>query len=553
MFSDVNGSLPTWSRCPLCSLRCVIGFGTTKSGGLVPLFPDGIQHGLCVRGLILADSISRHRPGTAYSGPNLEEIIPLSTALQSAGETMKKAMGIDLVIDGNQRAEVLEEAAIYASHSERIKAYLTAPGEDVLLLLNAWASGAEIGTLNNLDPSKPLLLIGDPFTTHPRSARPILDYRDKGGTLIVLDSASGKARGFGARNIIVNPFLQTEALAALLRAGEGSSGAMEKIDPTGELALAAQEIDAHDLTAVVVASSPGRGENWPALGYLGGQLAIQRKGSLVPLTAYGNAAIGARYIARGSLLPVGDLFEKSMTDRVVVAVGDGALSGISEAMAYHIRDALEVIQVSLNPHPDRATMHLPGVLQVEEAGHELSNMGVWESIPAAVAPPSGIPSTVTILRDLFMEEQVFDSSADSGAFPDQPRLESPEIGNSNPSHSVDEGLFTGIMIGDAGQFRFGIHTSDASYHPSTANIPVAVLSPREGKDLMARFGVDCMLVSEHDSCEVKIALDPHQIEGYISISAVNHHVAALFSWKMIDGLPMAIPTRIRVKSLKERP
>ncbi len=237
MYSDSHAPVDSWSRCLFCSLQCALGIRDAGGGFLEPFFPpDG---GLCARGQCVGELAMLVRRGTVEDTTQGRSLT-LDSGIREAGRLLAEATGVDIIVDGNHRGEVLAlVASVVERNRERVRGFVALPGEDLLLLQHAWSSGVRSRGLEAIEGVDGLLVVGDPFSSHPRSAKPILDFkwRSRRAPIVVIDSAPRRTALFATHPVIVEPSLVPSAVAALIpkEAAAFPRQTPGEVDPTGGL------------------------------------------------------------------------------------------------------------------------------------------------------------------------------------------------------------------------------------------------------------------------------------------------------------------------------
>lgn len=551
MSSEKNGIVGGFSRCLFCSLQCAFGFTEAGPDYYVPTFPQEDGAGLCARGMMVGDCISVTRRGTVQDSRTGSEEISLSEGLRRAREALSACRGVDIIVDGNHKAEVMAAAMAFAqASSEAVRSLVALPGEDVLVLQNVWASGASFGGLDSIEEADGLLVVGDPFLSHPRSARQILRFKrmNPRAPLVVIDSVGGRTSRFATHCSIVDPSRFVEAVARLAPRGEEPIPGLlsDGGDPIGGLEDCLAALTSCENLAVILASSPGRGKEWPLIGYVCGRIAKAYGTKLVILTQYGNAAAATRFISEGKLLPCGDLLEQSPGERAIILIGEELLCLPPEnSIVSYVKQAPIVVQVSVFPARELPVVHFPGAFYAEEEGHVVNQQGEWELVPAAIERPSGVVPTVELLEQLLRleaQETVFPALQ---ALPGQPELKAPDLVLSEPKLG-GKGSMRAILMADPKHFVAGVFTADASYLSSARGATRVLMAPADCSSLGVADGGDVILSSLSNECRATVEVSTTQPPGVVAVAAFDPSARKLFPWELVDGLPIASPTRIDV-------
>lgn len=542
MYSDESPRNNGWSRCLFCSLQCTLGIRDAGGGFLEAVFPP--SGGLCARGTCVGELVAMVRRGTARDGRTGRDL-PLEEGLRQAGAALREAAGIDIIVDGNHRAEVLAlTAATVAAFPERVRGFVSLPGEDLLLLQHAWASGARTNGIGALEGIDGLLIIGDPFSSHPRSATPILEFkrRNRRAPVVVIDSSPRRTAPFASHPVIVEPHAVPAAVACAVPEGAAAFPRQtpDEIDPTGTLRRALNALSKCSRPGVIVASSPGRGCQWPSAAYFAGLVARVHGAPLGVLTQYGNARCAARFIVANAMQPVGSLAGQAPDGRALIVLGEEELCLPTGEIADYAAGASAVIHGGLQPM-NGSTLYFPGTVFAEDSGTVLSADEQWEEIPAAIAPPVGMLGTTQLLRAL-LEAGGCSVEYARISLPEHPELVTPppvqlsRVGGAGP--------LRGMLTADPEQFVNGQLTGLTRLG---AREPVAVVAAADCARAGIVDGAAVTVSSEFGSCVAVARACPYQPAGFATVSCTNGNVKGLFTWELCGGLRVASPARVAVE------
>lgn len=541
MYSD-SSSHDGWSRCLFCSLQCALGIRDAGGGRLEATFP--LDGGLCSRGQCVGELAMIVRRGTAWDSREGRQLTA-DEGIRAAGERLGER--IDIVVDGNHRGEVLAlVAALVAGNEDHIRGFVSLPGEDLLLLEHAWSSGARTGGLESLERADGLVVVGDPFSSHPRSAQPILDFkaRNRRAPFVVIDCTARRTALFATHQVIVDPPSVPAAVAGLIPkdAAAFPRQSPTEIDPSGVLERAMDALTRCERLAVIIASGPGRGPQWPAAAYYGGLLARLQGSPLGVLTQYGNARSAARFVAAGALRPVGLLPQTPSDGRSVVVVGEEALCLPTGETAEYVSRASTVVHIGVTPMRAAEALEFKGVGFFEDAGSVLTGRETWEFVPPAIAPPAGVLQTTLLLRRI-MEGAGYRLGDEPLRLPEHPEFVAPPA---SPALAPMEGSgdLRGLLAADPEQFVDGQLTGLTSL--LGAQVPTVLLSPADCGRRGITDGARVTVSSESGECAAVAKMASDQPAGSAVVSCTNGEVKGLFAWDMCHGLPIYRPTRVTV-------
>jgi hypothetical protein len=521
-----------------------LGIRDAGGGWLETVFPmDG---GLCARGLCVGELAARVRRGTAHDGPTGRNLI-LDEGIAEAGSRLRGASGVDIIVDGNHRGEVLSLAAgLAAAHPARIRSFVALPAEDLLVLAHAWASGATTAGIEVLDDVDGLLVVGDPFSSNPRSAKPILAFkrRNRRAPLAVIDSTPRRTAVFATHPVIVEPGRVPAAVACAVPAAAAAviRQSPREVDPTGALERALVALGKCGRVGVIIASQPGRGCSWPSAAYYAGLLARSQGTKLGVLTQYGNARGAARFIASGMLQPVGHLTSIAPEGRAAVVIGERDSCLPTGDIADWAARASVVIRGGFSAESDAGTLSFPGVGFFEDEGSILTPEEQWEWVPAALSPPVGIPTTPVLLRAI-LEAGGYGVDSERPVLPEYPELVTPPA--LEERQAVEgAGPLRGILAADPEQFVDGQLTGLTSLLGS--RIPSVLMATAD----CARYGVAddsiVTLTTDFGVSSATVRSCGYQPSGVVAISNTNGETKTLFGWELCGGLPVAMPSRVTI-------
>lgn len=489
----------------------------------------------------------RVRRGTVRDGMTGEEL-PLARGIERAAAHLRDNPGLDIIVDGNHRGEVLAMvAALAARNPERIRGFVALPGEDLLMLEHAWSSGVRSGGLETVEHADGLLVIGDPFSSHPRSAKPILDFkrRNRRSPVVVIDSSPRRTALFSTHPVIIDPALVPAAVASVIPKDAAAFPRQSpgEIDPTGGLDRALSALGKCARLGIIIASAPGRGCHWSAAAYYAGLLTRVQGSVLGVLTQYGNARSASRFVASGALLPVGLMTEMAPEDRSVAVVGEQDCL-LSATVCNHVARAPHVVHIGLGPMNLTPALDFPGVGFFEDAGSVLSSDADWEFVPPALAPPDGVPSAAGMLKSI-MEVAGFNVDEGPSALPKHPEFVAPQA-MPPPAPIKGAGPLRGLLSADPEQFVDGQLTGLTSLLGSRT--PTVIVATAD----CTRYGIEAdtpvTVSSENGQCAAVAKSCMHQPSGIAVISCTNSDAKGLFQWELCGGIPVAKPSRVFIES-----
>jgi hypothetical protein len=395
-----NGAVETGlTTCLFCSLGCRAGLALGGPEQYIPDYSEGSAGdyaGLCARGSMLAELTNHHArllwPLVRGVGGYRETT--LESALERAGETLRVGSVNShprAFLDGNFDLASLARAAAALQKilpKQRIAIYL--PEADAALLAGCEASEADYLSPARLSEADAILMVGNPFTTHPVVAHWVLDRATSARrSVMVLDARAGVTYAYATSPWVVRPGQEHAALAAVAHGlgVKGCEAASHGLD-AAKAEEWAKALAAAKKPAVIVAAEFGRAARWFELGLLAGEIARVRGGGLLPLTVYGNALGAARLSAR---LGLGDFASLAAAAR---EESSGLILAFGEGMAERVAGAGQcVAAMSLAPEgPASCSTVLPVAWPFEMGGPVLMpGVGMVMSQPA-IRPPSGVPA-----------------------------------------------------------------------------------------------------------------------------------------------------------------
>jgi len=368
---------------------------------------------LCPRGHYAAELIDhRDRVNRAYSREDseLKPISPDQGLDLLAGHLKKAASPAEtaFLLDGNLLCEDIAAGIRFAQDvvtTANVAVYV--PPADEELVQGAEASGATMLRPEDFAECDVVLVVGDPFATHPLTAGPMLEARNalRGNRLIVLDSIRGVTTKFATDVIVIPPGGEAAAIAALAQAlgvlpKEARDVPAANV-PDAEIQKVAEAVKKAKKCAAVISAPSGHGQGIAATTLLLGKIA---SAGLLPLTTYANAFGAVRIAHHLKAMPVAELLGALDEGHIklLAVAGLDPLRALGEPLIGSALDQVEqLVHLTslLTGFSRRADMILPLGLWFEVGGTLLAANGERLEIAVIQAPPQGARA----LRDILAQ------------------------------------------------------------------------------------------------------------------------------------------------------
>ena len=452
-----------------------------------------------------------------------------------------------VLLDGNMSNEAISAGIAFAREvvrTQNVCVYI--PPADEALLNGLTATEAKFGTPEELADCDVLLVVGDPFASHPVISEYILRARRKarGNDLTVIDSMSGRTLKYATTPILVKPGQEAAALAALLKelAPEslpaGIATEMRMAGPAARIKKAAK-------LGIVIAVPDGKTTAAEAIGALCGSLAQARSAVLVPLFTYGNA-YGAYAIARASGLK---LFGSAVSSEAFRAAAKLLAVGTS-AETLSLVEAKSVVWAE--PFARKAggevAATLPLAMPFEGSGTVCDGSGRERTIGPVVAPPAGAVSAEELFQMLGVS-----GAAAKPSLGRTPTLYADRAGAIRLAADVSAraGELLCLPIYDATGTYDGFATRLCSWSRQILTEPVLYLNPKDGSGLGLRSGMYVRLRAGNARLRVRAELSTDVPEGVSAVNSSFPEARKLFAQRIdsVAGLLRITPGSIMVEGV----
>ena len=529
------------TRCLFCSLCCPVAVELPAGDAPLTEFADGApltQGRLCYRGHFVSELLAHPQRLTSAAVRNGQALHPCAQqdALAQVAQRLRSARPGDIMvlIDGNLPCEDIVAGLSFARDALpgcRSAVYL--PANDEATLAGLADVRPPMADPAELEGSDFVLVTGDPFASHPTIARSVLDAKGaaRGHKLIVVDGIRGRTARFA------QPFIQTRVggqLAAVAAIAASAGVDVSDVVDTGDVSRMAEAagVSLSDIRAaaalteaespVIILSLPvGSGADARRIAGLAARMA-QKKGSLLPLMTYGNAA-GAYRLARahGAL----------STAEAVAAIRDGRVrcllnvgAPLAEAVpATWMQAALSRLEfvASAGPMPSAmdsyADVTLPIGCWFESDGTVVDGVGQQSALSELLPPPRGACRA----RDLF--EQLgrrIANVAINTAVADVPALASGQ-GTLQPVAITADDSADGMLVtirADGTGFADGGITRRCAWPRAMEACPAVRLNPADAAAISVETKDVIRVATEHGSAEVRAFVTADVPAGVAALS-----------------------------------
>lgn len=508
------------TTCLFCSLGCRAGLRLGGPDQYVPDYGEGAGEdyaGLCARGSMLAE-LTNHRDRLLWPLVAGKET-SMADAVRRAAEALRVAAvnGRPMAfIDGNADLASLAQAAAALGKllpKDRMAFYV--PPADAELVAGCETSGAGTTAPKALRDADAILIIGNPFATHPVVAHWVLDRAKAAarGPLMVLDVRSGVTSAYATEAAVIPPGQEHVALAAMGKAlgVRGCDADTSDIDAV-TLGGWARTLSEASRPVVVVAAECGRAARWFEVGLLAGEIARASGGTLLPLTVYGGALGAARLSARLGLADFGTLctLASESPGEVALCLGEGLADRLGGGRRC-------VAAMSLAPTGgEPCDTALPLAWAFETGGPVLlPGMGLVTS-EAAIRPPAGVPTLSELAVALAGEPGTAVTD-----FADLPpaRREGGDGPDLSPMTAAGDGQGPVVVLaGDGVNFADGSVTRRVSFAAKVLGEPTLALSRAEALALGVGDGRQVRVAASGAELVARVEVQQEQAQGQAVLS-----------------------------------
>ena len=543
------------SRCLLCSVGCPV---RVIRAGPDQYLPDYVPHagyaGLCGRGSVLVELLDhpeRIREAHWHAGPAASPGDPaeagdgcVALGLEAAAREMAAALGdadsAAIIVDGNLDADTVASAGRFASGAGAKWAVLVPPSDEAMVRALD-SSGCRFVGPEALASSDAMLILGDPFATHPVAAHWILAAKKARPRMpvLVLGDGSSVTADFASAAYQATPGAGLAAAVASVRTGAGADA-----KPTAgwkeQLQSAKQ--------AVIVLAPDAGSASVLGLASEAAALAKETGAAVCPLTTYGNAwgsvraasagpaVEGTSHYRAGGATAIEAILREPIETLVVIGADlESALA--PQAVEEALGGVLTLIYVGPMPNATsrRAGLVLPSAFAFEDSGRALLGPGREVAFEPLLPPPAGVP---TVREILAMAGAGGEAKADVSAPVPAARMPS------NGSKVRGEGLLL-RLANDPIHFADGSLTRACRWPQAVLPRPVLVLAEADAEAAGLAEGRTAVVRGPGGSAEAVVATDARQRAGQARASAAFPAMRSVFGWE--SGAADAYePVRVQV-------
>lgn len=567
------------ARCYFCSLLCPIDAERTPADRFLPQYPkreDGLR-GLCGRGHTaceLAGHPERRNLALLRTG-GVERSLPLAQALAELAALLKGVWdpgAVALLVDGNLPAEDIAAGGLFAEHCLEGAAWsVFLPPSDEALLRGLGGS-AEPPSPDELAQADATLVVGDPFTSHPVIAGPLLKAKlaSREATLTVIDSIANVTSRFATQWFAVPPGLEPWALARVARELGAprdalgpladDEGAAELDALSSDLARLAETLRGAERPVLLLAPELTRTGAPVALAVAARAIAQAAKAKVLALTCYGNARAALALAANAGAKPLVELLRRLQAGelRALMVLGGDPTASLPSGLSREALAKLEVLVVAESLPTltgEGADVVLPLALAAEAGGTVVDCFGrVGVAEPLAL-PPRGAVAGRALLAALAQElatalPTISAPEAGSLELPAAPPTESLLKEVSAPREVGEEEFW---LLGTSSPVHYDVSTLTrfASWARVMEPAAQAAVSPELGRQLGVEAGDELRLSSA--AAEVSLACVVREDLGERIVVASGNfpEVRGLFGWPVPvkgDRLPSG-PVTVTAKAV----
>jgi hypothetical protein len=495
-----------------------------------------------------------HRPSRRYRPDAKGRQRSLDAAVQSVRETFEATVGAGksahVWVDGNIAAEDLAAAKAFCDGvGDKARLLVHLPPHDRGVAEGLDAAGVEQSPPSSWREADAVVVIGNPFATHPPVARELMRWgAERAKTLlVVIDSSAGLLSTYTPDHFVCRPGYEYWVVAALLdpASNEAMSVLASSGIDTGRLKNAAGRLRDAKRPAVVVAPQSGGADRWRALTSVAAKWCKGHGGGMSILTGHANAVAVSRYMHRHGI-----------EDWVSVCAGGGfgdvgalLVVGFDPSCAYPRRmwegpaqQAELVVMASAYPPVDEEWVDevIPLALGSEAGGTYILADGKTHAVEPVCAAPSGVPT----VRGLF--------SRLAGALGEGPGVSeadvSPAPGDApapaRPSQEASNG-WPAVLIADPAAYFDGQMSRHAAWVQQMHALPELWISPVDARSLGVDDGQTVKVRNAQGAADVQVIYAHHQpefggcfaeirtgdrVSGWVAVNGSRAEIRQLASW-----------------------
>jgi anaerobic selenocysteine-containing dehydrogenase len=495
---------------------------------------------------------------------------------------------MDIWLDGNVAIEDLAAAhALCAALGERARLLVHLPPHELGAVEGLDASGVAQTSPDNWAQADAFVVIGNPFVSHPPSARYLMRWGGKRREtpVVAIDPTAGVTGNYASHTLVCRPGGEYWALAELLIAagfgdktdwlphvdldrqiGKDSGVDMDRVH------RAARQLRSARHPAVVIAPQSGSRQRWRALSAAAARWAERSGGTATVLTGHANALGTARFMRHRGLADwatgMGD--GREPPDLLWVIGWDPASAYPRSAWAPDGKPARTVILAAAFPasQSDWVDVQLPLALGAEVPGTYALADGYPICTTPVMPPPNGVLSIRELVDEMgrALDESVARagdfSPSDLAAASTLPEVQIP----SSPEQISGEGMVV-ILTADAMQYFDGAMTGRSRWAAASDLLPELRISARDAESAGVSDGEVARICNDRGCVAVRVIVADRQIDaaacydespardsasGWGAVSGGFSAVRRLADWRagLTDPAAEAGVLRVRLQTLE---
>ncbi|UCD28585.1 MAG: hypothetical protein JSV03_16135, partial [Planctomycetota bacterium] len=521
---------------------------------------------ICARGQMMADLM--HNPNRIYRAGDRSGPTAPGDAIQSIVDHIRAGSGrrrLAVWLDGNIAIEDLAAArSLCEQIGDSSQSLIHIPPHELGAVEGLDAAGVPQAAPKDWQDADALLIIGNPFATHPPAAPFLMRWGKKRADtpMVVIDSVAGVTGSYTSDNIVCRPGYECWVLAAILKSAglkgmtdwlPDEAGLRQLITDSGvdveSVNRAALKLRSAQRPAVVVAPQSGGADRWRALTATAASWARQKGGMVSVLTGSANALGISRYMRKHGIkdwASAGAGNQRRAVDMLLI-VGWEPTSAYPRSMwgsAFATAQNVVMANAFIPGEWEEYDQTLPLALGSEAGGlYVLADVQCC-AVDPLLTPPAGVPT----VRELFaMLGECYGCSVQFTVGNDDVvaaplKIQAPKAS----STAVPEG-WPAVMIADSMQYFDGQITQHTVWSRQLNLLPELWVSPADAATIGVSDGQTIRISNANGQAMVRVVAAKDQPEiggcfsevkpsaqtaGWLAVSGGYPEIRRLASWQL---------------------
>lgn len=534
--SAVRADAPA-ARCLLCNVACPV---RATTGGPDVILPDYVPFagyaGLCARGSVLVELLDHPaRLHEAWRQQDGRQQLTIEAAARQIADALSETTSAAVLIDGNWDVETVAAAGRFAAAAKASWAVYVPPSDEGLVRGLDFIGCRFIGP-EALAEAQSILIIGNPYATHPVSAHWVFEARRRNPRMPVLVVGDGGGITAEFATDVYQPALRPGAAARAVQAID--TGQTDGLGPDARKLAGWKKQLAGQKPAIVVCADLGLRDAL-ALSAAVANLAGELDAGVCPLTSYGAAWGSVRAAQAGGACSVEELL--AQRPAVLTVIGTDLPAAIGDGLADAVLGGLQRL-IYVGPMPNgltrRAWLVVPASFPFEASGHVLAGPGRLLETGPLLPPPAGVPTVRAVLA-------MAGGPAEAPVDLQTPAASTNEVASPAAAEGGSNGLMAAVAA-DPFHFADGSLTGLASWPQAVRPRPAVLMAESAAQPLGLSCGSRAVVEGPAGSVEADVITSPAQRPDRVRLSAAFREVRSMCGWKWNGPAPEE-PVAVRIR------